>query len=126
MSEFNLSYAGLVLVLGATAIWSYRAFKVDLPSNLMPFGLAWGICLALGAMALLQGTENGGAAITAVALGGTLLFFLSTGKQLNGSNAIKVGDRLPDFTAPDENGEPFDTNSLAGSAVVLKIFRGHW
>lgn len=126
MPDIDYSLAALVLVLGATAFWSYRAFKVDLPANLTPFGLIWGAGVVLGVIALVQGTESSGSAITAVILGGMLLFFLLAGGQKADSNPIKVGDKIPEFSAPDDSGGTFESSSLAGSAVVLKVFRGHW
>lgn len=126
MSEIDFGLVAMVLVLGTTAVWSYLAFKANMPKSLAPFGILWSTGFALGAYALVQGTESRGSAITAVALGGMLLFFLSTGRQKSGGGAIAVGDRLPEFSAPDENGDLFHSSSLAGSAVVLKIFRGHW
>ena len=77
-------------------------------------------------VALVQGTANTGAAITAIALGGTLLFLLIAGKQKGTGGAIAIGDRLPEFSAPDDNDEIFESSSLAGGAVILKVFRGHW
>jgi hypothetical protein len=126
MSGISLGFAALLLVLGATVVWSYRAFKVDLPKDLGGFAAAWGVGAVIGVIALFQGTANPGAAITAVVLGGLMLFLLKTGRQKSGDRAIAVGDRIPDFSAPDENGEIFESSSLAGSAVVLKVFRGHW
>ena len=57
---------------------------------------------------------------------GSRLFLLMAGRQKSGDHAIAVGDRIPEFSAPDENGEIFESSSLAGGAVVLKVFRGHW
>ncbi len=126
MPDINLGFAAMVIVLVATAIWSYRAFKVNLPDNLAPFAIAWGAGSIMGAIALVQGTDSRGAAITAVALGGLLLFLLAAGKQKSAPGAISVGDSLPEFSAPDENGEIFHSSTLLGDAVVLKVFRGHW
>jgi len=35
---------------------------------------------------------------------------------------IAVGDRAPDFTAPDQDGAPFQLSSLKGSPVVLYFY----
>jgi hypothetical protein len=41
--------------------------------------------------------------------------------------AIKVGDKLPSFDLPNQNGEHVrSTNLLAQGPLVLTIFRGHW
>jgi cytochrome oxidase Cu insertion factor (SCO1/SenC/PrrC family) len=39
----------------------------------------------------------------------------------------KVGDRAPDFTLPDSNGQPVSLKDLlARGPVVLSFFRGRW
>jgi hypothetical protein len=39
----------------------------------------------------------------------------------------KVGDRAPDFTLADSNGQPVSlTSLLARGPVVLTFFRGRW
>jgi len=35
---------------------------------------------------------------------------------------IAVGDRAPDFVAPDQDGKPFQLSSLRGSSVVLYFY----
>jgi len=40
--------------------------------------------------------------------------------------AVRVGGPILDFSAPDENGEPFALASLRGRPYLLKFFRGHW
>lgn len=50
--------------------------------------------------------------------------FLSA--QSEQSPAVTVGRPLPAFSAPDENGDPFDIASLWGNPILLKFFRGHW
>ena len=62
----------------------------------------------------------------AVALAALFLYLTSTGAQKVSGATIDVGDKLPSFTAPDENGNTFDSASLSGSRVLLKFFRGHW
>jgi hypothetical protein len=41
--------------------------------------------------------------------------------------ALKVGDRVPDFTLPDEDGRPVRlAGLLARGPVVLSFYRGRW
>ena len=41
--------------------------------------------------------------------------------------ALKVGDRVPDVTLPDEDGRPVSLASLlARGPVVLSFYRGRW
>lgn len=126
MTGISLGMAALILVLGTTLIWSYLAFRVRLPDDLGAFRTGWGGGVLFGAFALFQGTANQGAAIAAVIVGGLLLYLLIAGKQKSGDKPIAVGDMIPAFSAPDENDEVFESSRLAGSAVVLKVFRGHW
>ena len=79
-------------------------------------------------MAITQGAGviGGIAASVAVVIG---IFFNLTvliGDQKGGSGALRVGEPIPDFTAPDENGEPFNLSTLIGKPILLKFFRGHW
>ena len=41
-------------------------------------------------------------------------------------NAIRIGDTIPAFSALDENGELFESKTLAGKPALIKFFRGHW
>lgn len=43
------------------------------------------------------------------------------------ASAIKVGDRLPDFTLPDTTGRPVaSADLLARGPLVLSFYRGRW
>jgi cytochrome oxidase Cu insertion factor (SCO1/SenC/PrrC family) len=56
-------------------------------------------------------------------------FFLLTvaiGSQKVTDDAIEVGATIPSFTATDEHGQTFDSQSLAGHPALIKFFRGHW
>lgn len=55
----------------------------------------------------------------------------STNRQLEASGiaeaAMQIGDRAPDFTLPDSQGQPVSLNALlADGPVVLTFYRGHW
>ena len=40
---------------------------------------------------------------------------------------IRIGDGMPPFTLPNQNGVIIDSaDLLASGAVVLTVFRGHW
>jgi peroxiredoxin len=51
---------------------------------------------------------------------------VSISRQQLGDDAIAVGSTIPSFTATDEHGKIFDSQSLAGQPVLIKFFRGHW
>ena len=46
--------------------------------------------------------------------------------QSSQAPAVAVGQPILEFTAPDENGDIFDSASLHGKPILLKFFRGHW
>jgi hypothetical protein len=122
----SVAHLALALVVPTTLVWAWLAFKVRVPVNRMPFLALWGGGAALGVIALLQ---SGGSvsAWVAAGLGGSLVFLALTGGQrATAPDSVKVGDRLPAFTAQDEHGQPFDSRSLAGNPLLLKFFRGHW
>jgi peroxiredoxin Q/BCP len=42
--------------------------------------------------------------------------------MLLGSSTVKVGDRAPDFTLPDTNGEPVTLSKLLEKGTVVLAF----
>lgn len=124
----GLALAGLALVGGATGLWFQRTRQVRLPANRSGFVAAWLGGTVLGAAGLASGTGwLGGLAGGVAVVGGLLLTGLvAVSRQRVGAGAVRVGDDLPDFEAPDEHGEPFRLSSLADHPVLLKFFRGHW
>jgi peroxiredoxin len=54
------------------------------------------------------------------------LFSIAIGDQKLADDAIQVGATIPAFTATDEHGHTFDSQSLAGHPVLIKFFRAHW
>ena len=120
-----LGLFALVLILITATRWFWRAWRVNVPRNSNLFRALWATGLVLGAVALYQSPQDTYAA-WAVGLGLLLVYLVSTGAQKVSGEMINVGDALPAFTALDENGESFDSSSLAGKPVLLKFFRGHW
>lgn len=88
------------------------------------------LCAAgLGVFAYIKGTGLLGAAPPAFAIliGLFLPFTMYISPQVvDDSRAIKVGDIIPQFTAPDGSGGSFDSRSLNGHLVLIKFFRAHW
>ncbi len=123
-----LGFAALMLVAGAAALWFRRAMGVRLPENRSGFVAAWLGGALLGVVALVQGVGllGGIAAGLAIFLGAFLCFLVSISAQKLAADAIGVGATLPDFNAPDENGETFELSGIAGKPLLLKFFRGHW
>ena len=55
-----------------------------------------------------------------------LIFLTATGAQKVDEKSLNVGEKIPAFTAPDDNDVEFDSASLAGTRTLIKFFRGHW
>ena len=128
MTGSALAFAGLALAVLTTALWARRVRRVRLPRNRSGFVLAWLGAATLAALGLAEGAgwASGIAAVLAIFIGAFASFTISISRQQYASDAISPGDRLPPFGAPDEFGEPFESEVLAGAPVLIKFFRGHW
>ncbi len=124
----KLAIVGLVLALGCMALWSYHIRQVDIPENRALFVGLFLIAAALGVAAFVKGTSwrGGLAAAPAIFIGLFVPFTVVISSQAVTATAVAVGDTLPSFSAPDENGELFDSASLHGHIVLIKFFRAHW
>ena len=103
--------------------------SVSIPRNRSGFIALILLGAGLGITALAIGTQSlvaGIAAGLAIFAGAFFLFSVAIGKQTGGSGQLQVGSPLADFSAPDENNEPFNISSLRGKPILLKFFRGHW
>ena len=120
----SLGITALMIVLATTGWWFWRAWRVNIPASRVAFQLCWGLGFILAVFAVAR--AEGSAAWWAFALGAMFLYLSATGAQRSGDGEIAVGDTLPDFTGVDDQGNAFDSASLAGTRVLLKFFRGHW
>jgi cytochrome oxidase Cu insertion factor (SCO1/SenC/PrrC family) len=116
------------LAVAAFAYWMSLIKRVDLAERRWRVSsmLAGAMVLALAALGLGGGVAVqvlGGASIL---LGVVYFGLLALAGQSNQMPLIEVGRPLPDFEAPDQNGEEFRLSSRAGRPVLLKFFRGHW
>jgi len=122
----DLGLLGLLIILVTTGTWFWRAWRVRIPTSTpYPFIMLWALGLVLGIIALMGGTESSYAA-WAVGVGVSLLYLIFTGAQKVSDTMINVGDQIPAFTGTNDEDETFDSSSLAGSRVLIKLFRGHW
>jgi hypothetical protein len=123
---FALLAFALVLALGG--VWFRRAMAVRVPASRLPYVVGMVGGAALGIVAFVLGPGWLGGALAAVAVAGAAVFLatIAISRQVGGSGAFRVGEGVPDFTAPDENGAVFTLSSLAGQPLLLKFFRGHW
>jgi cytochrome oxidase Cu insertion factor (SCO1/SenC/PrrC family) len=62
----------------------------------------------------------------AIVAGGAFVGLRLQSRQDAREPAVRIGAPILDFTAPDENGQPFALSSLRGRPFLLKFFRGHW
>jgi len=128
MGEPYLGLTSLVVVAISTALWIRALQRVAIPKNRGGFVAAWIASAGLGVTALAAdpGWLGGVSAGLAVAASTFFLFTFSVGGQKVAAGAIRVGDPIPRFTAIDEHGQTFDSESLAGHPMLIKFFRGHW
>jgi hypothetical protein len=132
MSEIHhlvFTIPAFLIVATSLALW-IRAFRrVAIPQNRSAYVLSWVVGGALGILALVL-SESGDLsripAWFAVSTAAILLFTVSISRQKLGDNAIRVGDKIPAFTATDEYGELFDSRSINGHLLLIKFFRAHW
>ncbi len=123
-----LGFASLAIALANGAWFFGRMQRVALPQDRTAHDLLWAATLARGALALASGAGwlGGVAAALGTAASGLMLLLRLGSPQARNVPAVAVGSRMLDFIAPDENGLPFSSASLAGKPYLLKFFRGHW
>lgn len=128
MSGAALAAVAFAMVLGTGIVWFRRISAVALPANRAPFVALMAVGVALGVTALARGAGwlGGTGAVFAVVAGGMFVFTFLISAQKGGTGRLILGEPIPDFTAPDDNGEDFALSSLAGNPFLLKFFRGHW
>ena len=125
----RIGIVALVLAAGTAMYWFRLTDQVALPDDRTLFVLAFLGSAALGVFAYIKGTGLVGAVPPAIAIliGVFLPFTIYISPQtLDTGKAIQVGDTIPQFTAPDDKGETFDSASLHGHLVLIKFFRAHW
>ncbi len=124
----KLGLVALVLAVSCVVLWFSQARAVDIPENRMLFVAVWLTAAALGIAAFVKkaGWPGRIAAVPAIVIGLFLPFTVSISEQILPPNAIRVGDTIPAFSAPDDRGEIFDSARLRGNPVLIKFFRAHW
>ena len=84
------------------------------------------ILIAVSIFTVIVGLVGGIFATLSILLGGFFVFTWSISKQTGGGGKFQPGLPLLAFSAPDHNGNAFDSSTLDGRPVLLKFFRGHW
>jgi hypothetical protein len=128
MSANALGILALLLVAGSMALWFQRLRRVEIPTDRRGFVACWLAAAGLGIFALTEGAGwlGGIPAVLATVAGLFFSALVYVSPQKVADNAVRVGERLRNFTALDENGEAFSIESVAGKPLLLKFFRGHW
>ena len=124
----TLGLASLAVTVATITGWVIGLQKARLQGKRGLAMIAFGVALVLGLAALLTspGLVGGIAATVGVATGAIFLGLQTLAGQVDATPAVAVGGPILDFTAPDDQGQPFDTASLRGKPYLLKFFRGHW
>ena len=124
----KLGIAALVVALVCLRLWFRAIAQVELPEDRTAYFIAFLTAAALGISAFIKGPGRIGglAAIPAIVIGLFFPFTVSISEQILPPNAIQVGETIPNFSAPDDRGELFDSAQLRGNPVLIKFFRAHW
>ena len=128
MNTTALGLLALLLLVGSAAMWFRGALNVAVPENRTVYVTIWFIAAVLGVTSLVAGVGwlGGIAAGISAVVGFLLCTLVGISRQIVGDDAVAVGATIPAFSAPDENGETFDSANLAGHPALIKFFRGHW
>jgi cytochrome oxidase Cu insertion factor (SCO1/SenC/PrrC family) len=123
-----LGVASLLLAVATAALWFRRIFAVRIPEDRTAWVAAFVAASVLGIASFAVGNETFGAVAAGIGigLGGFMAGTRAISRQSDKRPAVQVGSPILDFTAPDENGAPFDLAGLRGRPFLLKFFRGHW
>jgi cellobiose-specific phosphotransferase system component IIC len=124
----TLGVLALVVAAVTVALWFRQINQVDVPADRTTYVIFFLSAAALGVGAFVAGTRwfGGVAAALAIIIGSFFPFTVAISRQEVAANAIRVGDSIPVFSALDENGEVFESETLAGKPALIKFFRGHW
>ncbi len=124
----TLGVLALVVAAATVVLWFRRIGEVDIPEDRTTYVIFFLSAVALGVGAFVAGARwfGGVAAVLAIVIGSFFPFTVAISRQEVAANAIRVGGSIPVFSALDENGEVFESATLAGKPALIKFFRGHW
>lgn len=128
MNGTVIGIAALLLTVTTMTFWIRALRRVAVPENNLGYVLAFLLAATLAIVSLSNnpGWIGGTASVFSVLVA---LFFMGTkaiGRQIVRTDAIQVGSVIPEFVSVDEHGKSFNSQTLAGSPVLIKFFRGHW
>jgi hypothetical protein len=128
MTYVFLGWASLVVMLVSGGLWARAMRRVAIPEDRSLYFASWVVAFMLGVASFTgePGWIGGVPAVIGQLFAALLIVTRLISTQKVAPTAIQVGDTIPQFTAPDEHGEIFDSRTLAGHLVLIKFFRGHW
>ena len=137
----------LGLLITVLAVLSNLLYFLKVPAAALPWinltlpaiGLIFlliGLVRAIGQSQIYRGKIWGSiaAGLAALFLAGSAWLFVEARKIPHSVGAPQVGQRVPDFTLPDSNGQPVALAQLFAAspgmpqpkAVLLVFYRGYW
>jgi hypothetical protein len=124
----KLGILAFAVAAATVTLWFRKIGQVDIPEDRTAYVIFFLSSAALGVGAFVAGVRwlGGVAAGLAIVIGLFFPFSVAISRQEVAANAIRVGDSIPVFSARDENGETFESKTLAGKPALIKFFRGHW
>jgi peroxiredoxin len=128
MNGTALAILAATVLLGFGLRWLQRMQRVQIPSDVRLYlaGSATAALLGIAAFVAGVGMVGGIAAALAIVAGLAFLALYAASGQAQLTPAVAVGRPVVDFTAHDDDGNPFDLRRLRGTPFLLKFFRGHW
>ncbi len=128
MSSTIWAYVAFGTVSMLIAAWMGLIQRVQVGQGLVLLRATAVAALVLSLVALSGAPGTLGSVLASIALivSGLFLGLGSLAGQSKQTPAFAVGSPLPDFEAPDHNGETFRSVSLRGKPMLIKFFRGHW
>ncbi len=123
-----LALTGFAVVNGAMIHYFATIAKERVPVDVRPHSAAFGAGGLLGLAGIIAGPSAATLAlgIMAASTGGFLLWLISQRRTPDGELIAKIGETLPDLSAPNQDGEQVRIADLRGRRVLLKFYRGHW
>ena len=124
--------AGIMLVSWTHYLWLIPQEKVPEKPTAHSAAMALAVVLGLAAPVLSVLFQSDlamfEAPIELMAISGAAGFFylMSQAPMPDGHRTFNVGDVLPEFSAPDQDGATVNLADFRGDRVLIKFFRGHW
>ena len=128
MNGLTLSILAFGIVFATGFRWFQLIAAVALPRNrgLLVASMLAGVACAIAARLQSPGVLGVIFSSRAILLGGFFVIFWAISAQKGGTGALQTGEPLLHFSAPDQLGNTFDSGTLDGRPILLKLFRGQW